>query len=226
MNTSRKIGYVPPVSMGPFKDPVMIAIMMTTMARAELEDGFTAGDEGLGLPDKCPYNMDQETSDRLNLEYRALLGDFTIKWGLLEAMLDNISGLIMARFDHSALAVKGVAARLPRGLERKLDFHKQAFRKIAALKPFENDAMACVMAVTDVRNERNTLIHGVLWGITKTGTADIWKMELEGGLNQLTLGQSSPGRIHELISHVETVTLKLADLSDRLLYEGLSHVSR
>lgn len=215
MSKARKIGHVPTVTMGPFDDPLMIAILMAGMARSQATD-----DEEPALPDKCPYNMDQETHERVNVEYRRLLGDFTIKWGLLEMMLDNISGLILGCFDHSPLATKRGPAEMPRSLDRKLDFHRRAFRKIAALKPFEAEALLCVSAVADVRNERNTLTHGILLGVTNTGAAEIWKLERRADRNVMVLAESSPDRIRELMDHADKVIAKLANLSDRLLHEG------
>ena len=116
-------------------------------------------------------------SEQDEREFRALceaMGFMIINWALLEQQLDIWTSIIFKNFEGNK-----IMAEITKGLVRRSDFLKKAFRTNPKLSSLTDEAIAIVIGANDLATSRDELIHGVIdnmkpkqgnWTITKLTT--------------------------------------------------------
>ena len=100
-----------------------------------------------------------EPDSALDDGFAAAIGRLTLTWASLELALDIWAHEIFHRFGGS-----GLEDALPRPLDRKIRFLKDAFRKLAPLAPERDRAIRLLDRVGGAADFRHDMIHGVAVG--------------------------------------------------------------
>lgn len=90
-------------------------------------------------------------------DFFAAVGLYTILWAQLEAGLDFIATIV-----HQPLGGDQIEPELPRALQRKLDYLRKAFQRLAPLAPYQQRAVDLVANIIAASETRHDLIHGCL----------------------------------------------------------------
>lgn len=95
-------------------------------------------------------------------DYTALLtavGALVIEWGQFERQLGQWTTLIFVRLHGARLAGRDKA---PGEFSRKVEFLRKCFRRIKALQPYRDEALAILAEAEIVGEVRHNLVHGAL----------------------------------------------------------------
>jgi len=97
----------------------------------------------------------------MSYSYRAMcadLGHVLIHWSGAEQWLDMCVSIVFRQFLESQKWEDG----LPKALNRKTTFMREAFRKIRALSEFAEVGISVMNRMDCVATDRNDMIHGAL----------------------------------------------------------------
>lgn len=149
-------------------------------------------------------------------EFRALceaMGFMVINWALLEQQLDIWTSIIFKNFDGNK-----IQQEIPKGLVRRSDFLKTAFRNIHKLSELTEEAINIVIGVNDIATSRDHLIHGVIENMKpKEGKWTITKLDHHSDRHvkkDIFLGAKNMAK---LIDDIVPLGSRALRLSDRLL---------
>ena len=99
-------------------------------------------------------------------DFRALcmaIGFVVVNWAIIEQQIDNVVNVAFKNCGGKTLRKNG---DIPRSMSQKLDFLKDCFHKIAALKPFEGEAVSLIGRTSTLSEQRHDLVHGAVTSLT------------------------------------------------------------
>lgn len=192
----------------PISEPWAISLYVGMLVSLEYADELVDDEPDNDGP--CPVGCDPDdpqhearcaAHEAREVEYKSLLGRFVIEWGGLEMTLDLLVLEIFRLCDVSPLNRGGRPPEVPRSLEARINFLKDAHRLIPELQPLRERAGEVLRRVTAVRKERHLLIHGVLRGVDLKGNATLIQMSYQNDGYSAALRRVTPKRLEQLVAH-------------------------
>jgi hypothetical protein len=94
-------------------------------------------------------------------EYYTALGKMTVAWNSVEIPLEFITGVLFVHFDG-----RRFAKRLPRTLDRKIEFCRKCVGSAPALEAFRDGMFQILDRTEELSDARHHLIHGLVDNLT------------------------------------------------------------
>jgi len=119
-----------------------------------------------------------------DIAYYALcegIGSVLINWALLDQQLDIWADQIFKKFSWPTKSVE-----LPKGLDRRTKFLKQAFREVAVLTPLGVEAREIMRRMAISTGTRDALVHGVILDMKhKKGVWIFQKLDIKASKHEV-----------------------------------------
>jgi hypothetical protein len=94
---------------------------------------------------------------QLSDEYYTALGKMTVAWASVEFPLELITGILFEHFDG-----RRFSKRLPRPLERKIDFCSKCIESMPELEEFRGGMVQILDRTEELSDARHHMIHGLV----------------------------------------------------------------
>jgi hypothetical protein len=94
---------------------------------------------------------------QLSDDYYTALGKMAVAWGSAEFSLELISGILFEHFDG-----RRFSKRLPRPLERKIQFCRECVKSMPELQDFQGGMVQILDRTEELSDARHHMIHGIV----------------------------------------------------------------
>jgi hypothetical protein len=139
-----------------------------------------------------------------------VVGKIAVRWAWLEYMLDSCISLIFYRCGGDA-----VVRKLPSKLRPKLEFLVKCLVQIEVLSSFSVDGLRLVREMEDLRDQRNSLYHHMLYAFDENFSSFVY---IQRKINEGSTKKSkSLEELTEATNKIEILTEQLTRFCPDLL---------
>jgi len=109
------------------------------------------------------------------------VGFTVITWAHIEIVLDASIGIVF-----QSCGGDQINPELPRTLKGKLSFMRKSLRRLATLKPFQEQGLALMDRISNMKQQRHDVVHGVAASLaTSDGTFEFRRLDAKGTMHHI-----------------------------------------